>query len=106
MAVLDFVFDILTLVLPIPVISRLQTGKRQMYSIIGIFWLGFICVIASALRIYYTHAFLSIDANSSEAWITSIVSANSLWVIIEANFSIIAVCLPTLSGSLKSRLTT
>jgi thiosulfate reductase cytochrome b subunit len=40
MAVLDFVFDILILVLPIPVISGLQMGKSQKYSIIGIFWLG------------------------------------------------------------------
>jgi hypothetical protein len=64
------------------------------------------CVIASALRIYYTHAFLSINANSSEAWITSITSANSLWIIVEANVSIIAACLPTLGGFLKSHLAT
>ena len=62
------------------------------------------CVVASALRIYYTHAFLSIDATSSQAWITSIVSGNGLWIIVEANVSIIAVCLPTLGGFLKSHL--
>ncbi|KAK3167485.1 hypothetical protein OEA41_010612 [Lepraria neglecta] len=74
-------------------------------SIIGIFWLGAICVIASALRIFYTHAFLSITSTSSESWITYIISSNSLWLIVEANVSIIAACLPTLGGFLKGRLT-
>ena len=63
------------------------------------------CVIASALRIFYTHAFLSITTTSSESWITYVTSSNSLWLIVEANVSIIAACLPTLGGFLKGRLT-
>ena len=61
-------------------------------------------IIASALRIYYTHAFLSIGPGSSESWITYVASSNSLWLIIEANISIVAACLPTLGGFFKSRL--
>ena len=45
MAVLDLVFDILILLLPLPVISKLQMGRKQKYSIIGIFWLGAMWVL-------------------------------------------------------------
>lgn len=63
------------------------------------------CVIASALRIYYCHAFLGIGPQSTEHWITYVSSSNSLWLIVEANVSIIAACLPTLGGFLKVSLT-
>ena len=40
MAVLDFVFDILILLLPLPVIFKLHMDRKRKYALIGIFWLG------------------------------------------------------------------
>ena len=40
MAVLDFVFDILILLLPLPVIFKLHMDQKRKYALIGIFWLG------------------------------------------------------------------
>lgn len=40
MAVLDFVFDIIILLLPLPSILKLHIDKKRKYALIGIFWLG------------------------------------------------------------------
>lgn len=82
MAVLDFVFDLAILLLPLPVIKNLHIHKKRKYSLAGIFALGsmwvamqsrIVCqanaqsaVVASALRIYYCHEFLTFNLATSE----------------------------------------
>ncbi|KAL8969734.1 MAG: hypothetical protein Q9197_004182 [Variospora fuerteventurae] len=107
MAVLDLVLDILILLLPIQPVSRLQIGRREKCAVIAIFWLGSFCIIASALRIYYTYEFLREKPNVSTDWKTSaqdIATSNALWLAVESNMSVIAACLPTLGAHFRSRL--
>lgn len=40
MAVLDLVFDVLILLLPLPVVYNLKMDNKRKYSLIAIFWLG------------------------------------------------------------------
>ena len=68
MAVLDLVFDTLVLLLPLIAISELQVSRQQKISIVGLFWLGFICVISSAVRIYFNWEWASLGSAPDLSW--------------------------------------
>ena len=40
MASLDLVFDIVVLLLPLPVVYKLHMSRKKKYYLVGVFWLG------------------------------------------------------------------
>ncbi|CAG8975328.1 hypothetical protein HYALB_00005658 [Hymenoscyphus albidus] len=96
-ACFDILLDVITLCLPLPVISSLRLDKRHKVNIIAIFWTGIFCIFAASVRIYFTYGlghFGNKQAISDEHF--SYVSVNVLiWGEIESCCSIIASCLPS-----------
>ena len=91
----DIILDIITLCLPIRQIYKLNLNRRKKIIVAGIFWLGFFCVIASILRLYYTVRLAQIYNESDKEY--SLATTNIIiWSEIEPCTSIIAACLPTL----------
>ncbi|OJD16815.1 hypothetical protein AJ78_03058 [Emergomyces pasteurianus Ep9510] len=82
--------DIVTLLLPMPVIHRLRLPSRQKYGLMCIFALGiFVCVI-SVIRMT-TITFGSQAHDRSEGTVSTL-----MWAMVEGNLSIICACLPML----------
>ena len=40
MAILDLVFDIVVMLLPLPIIYKLHMSKKKRYYLVAVFWLG------------------------------------------------------------------
>ena len=83
------------LVLPIPAIRRLQTSFRRKAILIGLFALGAFVCVTSLIRIEFI---VGIDANDQH-W--SMVPF-SIWIALEVNVGIVAVCLPTFMPLFKA----
>ncbi|CAG8952290.1 hypothetical protein HYFRA_00001033 [Hymenoscyphus fraxineus] len=94
-AVLDLFLDIVILLFPLPVIRRLKMSTNRKIGVMGILWLGFFCVVASAVRIYYVYQFLNFDNKSRAASFGPVIANITIWSTIEPACSVIAACLPT-----------
>lgn len=55
LAASDLALDIIILVTPLPVIKNLGIALEKKLAIATLFGLGFLCIIASAIRLYYTN---------------------------------------------------
>ncbi|KAJ5965480.1 hypothetical protein N7481_012194 [Penicillium waksmanii] len=89
-ASIQIVTDIIILILPMPIVSKLRLPKRQRAGIMIIFGVG-ICVIATSLARVYE---LSVMVRSHDFTKTNAEAA--VWSCLEANVSIICACLPPL----------
>ncbi|KAF7945535.1 hypothetical protein EAE96_010302 [Botrytis aclada] len=98
MAVFDLALDVVTLCLPVPAILRLQMNKKRKASLVAIFALGWFCIVASAIRVYYCWRLLLLwHGKIALANGTNIITYNDTWAHIEACISIVTACLPTLA---------
>ncbi|CAG8373214.1 unnamed protein product [Penicillium salamii] len=80
--------DVIILILPMPAIWKTQIPKRLKAGIITVFGLG-VCVIAtSSVRLYI------LNRTVNEDNFTKTNAQASVWSSLEANISIICVCLP------------
>lgn len=104
MAVLDLVFDVAVISLPLPVLGSLQMNVKRKVSVIGLFCLGFIAVIASCMRLWIIWRDVRVNAMTPLDTVTYINVENNLWLVVEACVSIIAACLPVLSGLFKGHI--
>ncbi|KAH7397173.1 hypothetical protein BKA66DRAFT_508960 [Pyrenochaeta sp. MPI-SDFR-AT-0127] len=84
--------DVIIILLPITMVSRLQMKLKDKIGVAAIFALGFFVVIASIVRAYYS--------KSRETMITCTVS------MIETAIAIIATCLPALRSMVHGANTT
>ncbi|CAI7590068.1 unnamed protein product [Penicillium palitans] len=89
-AAFQTVTDLVILILPMPLLWKLQLPKRQKWGIIVVFGLGIIIVATSCARMYP----LSIMVAGGDFAYANAQAA--LWSFLEANVSIICVCLPPL----------
>ncbi|MCJ1246595.1 hypothetical protein MMC30_003804 [Trapelia coarctata] len=90
----DVATDVLILVLPMPMIWKLQMPMRRKVAISGIFFLGALTVAASVAKMivqYFVGSNLEQNPDLSY-YLTPIV----YWPMIEASLGITAACLPTL----------
>ncbi|KAI9843165.1 MAG: hypothetical protein M1838_002753 [Thelocarpon superellum] len=88
------------LILPIPLVWRLQLKLPQKLGVLGFFCAGSLVCIASIVRIPYISHMFTVDPI-----FTGVVTAQ--WSVVEANMGIICACLPVLrpvffQSSLKS----
>ncbi|EKV21207.1 hypothetical protein PDIP_08740 [Penicillium digitatum Pd1] len=82
--------DLVILILPLPLLWKLQLPKREKWGILIVFSLGIIVVATSAARMYP----LSIMVARGD--FTYVSAQAALWSALEANVSIICICLPPL----------
>ncbi|KAG9186348.1 hypothetical protein G6011_02904 [Alternaria panax] len=89
-AVLNMATDILLLVLPVPMVVKLQMPRAQKAGLICIFGVGSLTCITSAVRLALLFPMLqTID----QTWA---IVMPGIWILIEANLIIITGCLPTM----------
>ncbi|KAI3097343.1 hypothetical protein CBS147333_9368 [Penicillium roqueforti] len=89
-AALQTFTDLVILVLPLSLLWKLQLPRRQKWGILVVFGLGIFIVGASAARMYP----LSIMVGGGD--FTQASAKAALWSCLEANVSIICICLPPL----------
>jgi hypothetical protein len=89
-AVLNMITDIMLLVLPIPMIIKLQMPRVQKAGLICIFGVGSATCITSAVRLVLLFPMLK---TVDQTW--AIVTPG-IWILIEANLVIITGSLPTM----------
>ncbi|KAF3914355.1 hypothetical protein AA313_de0208997 [Arthrobotrys entomopaga] len=88
--------DIFILLLPIPVLMRLQMRQNKRIALIGIFSVGSIAVIASCARVYALHVWsISQDIPYDGANIL-------IWSQVEINAALISCSIPALKPLFKS----
>lgn len=93
----NIITDIAVLVMPFPLLKRLNLPKQQKLLLFGIFGLGFFTVAISVLRIKYLKLFEDFTWQNVET---------SAWSIGELCSGITCACLPTLRPFLKAHFPT
>jgi len=89
-AVMNIVTDLMIIILPMPVIRRLQLKPTQKYFLMGIFAFGAVVCVISVLRLHS----LAIMARSTDPSYDNTTAAS--FSAVEAWVAIICACLPTL----------
>ncbi|CAG8899039.1 unnamed protein product [Penicillium egyptiacum] len=89
-AALQTFTDLVILVLPMPLLWKLQLPKRQKWEILVVFSLGIFIIGTSSARLYP----LSIMVGGGD--FTEANAQAALWSSLEANVSIVCICLPPL----------
>ncbi|RMJ25864.1 hypothetical protein PHISP_03290 [Aspergillus sp. HF37] len=87
--------DILVILVPIPIVWRLQLRMIRKILVLSIFLLGVFATVASVVRIYYM-TFLESDPD-----VTWIMGNVFVWSTIEPCMGILCACLPTLNPVLQ-----
>ncbi|KAK3674979.1 hypothetical protein LTR78_005323 [Recurvomyces mirabilis] len=88
--------DLLTTVLPIPIVARLQMPRRQRFGVCVLLCLGFIVTIAGIVRTYFI--WKSLIAQYDETW-----WAYPLWIAaaVEIDLAVICACAPAWKSLLQ-----
>ncbi|KAJ5153320.1 uncharacterized protein N7482_009798 [Penicillium canariense] len=89
-AAMQIVTDIVILILPMPLLSKLQLPRRQKVGVMLVFGLGIIVIATSSARLYE----LSVMVKGHDFTRTNAEAA--IWSSLEADVSIICACLPPL----------
>ncbi|KAL4880542.1 integral membrane protein Pth11-like protein [Aspergillus karnatakaensis] len=90
--------DLLILVVPVPLVWKLQMRTVQKGLVMGIFMLGSFVCIASIIRIYYM---IPLKHNLDVTWIMADVY---VWSSVEPCIGILCACLPTLQPLIRRTL--
>lgn len=89
-AAINIVTDFMIVILPMPVVNRLQLKKKQKWLLMGVFAFGAIVCVISIVRL---HSLLIITTSKDQSYDNAGVATFS---IVEINVAIIGACLPTL----------
>ncbi|KAG9236839.1 hypothetical protein BJ875DRAFT_523745 [Amylocarpus encephaloides] len=95
LAITDLVTDLGVLVLPLPLLWKLQIAMRKKIAISVVFALGSVATIASAVRLiniskYYRAGF------GPQGNLNSTITGVIYWTLIEVGIGLFAACLPTI----------
>ncbi|EXJ79875.1 hypothetical protein A1O3_08160 [Capronia epimyces CBS 606.96] len=94
-AAINAITDIMILLLPIPLVVKLQMPTVQKFALLGVFAFGSATFVTSVVRLYYMVPMLS---NVDQ---TYAISIPFVWVMVEANLIVICFCLPNLRTFLR-----
>lgn len=98
----DIIVDFLILILPIPMVLRLQLSFRQRLAILGIFLLGTLAAASSIARLIVYLRFDEISVVHPNDR-TYYMSGIFIVTVVEMDLAIISACLPTLRPLFISR---
>ncbi|KAI0967859.1 plasma membrane protein Pth11-like protein [Xylaria arbuscula] len=91
----DFITDLIIIVIPIPLIWRLNLSTGNKIAVSGVFLLGSITIVASLVRLILMVGIVQVgfDPNADG---NLIVTEYLYWGIVETGIGVVAACLPTL----------
>lgn len=95
-AAFNVITDILVMVLPIPVISKLQITRKQRIGLGLIFCVGILATATSIVRM------TTLQTGSKSTDITWTTTDSTIWSGIEINVAIVCACLPILRAPLQA----
>ncbi|EEA25396.1 conserved hypothetical protein [Talaromyces marneffei ATCC 18224] len=95
-AVTNIALDLTVLCMPMLIVYRMCMSLRKKILVVGIFGLGFFCVIASAIRLYYVTKYFTVSVRVNPGQFEDTVANLDLWSLIEPCSSTICICLPCL----------
>ncbi|KAI0398798.1 hypothetical protein F4802DRAFT_114603 [Xylaria palmicola] len=103
-AAIDLLLDIVILCLPFPVIRNLQVDQSRKFLLLGVFSLGFFCVVATSVRLYFGYKLTAAGSGRpvSDQEFSYVSVNNVIWAEIESCCSVIAACLPTYGPLIRS----
>ena len=81
--------DIIILLLPMPLVWKLEVPRMQKAALVGVFTVGIFVVVTSCLRVTTLDLFATSPDNTYNI-------DNVMWTIIEPNVAVICSCLPIL----------
>ncbi|KXT08850.1 hypothetical protein AC579_1482, partial [Pseudocercospora musae] len=82
--------DVILLVMPIPMVSKLQVPARQKIGLLAMFAIGSLTLVTSLVRLSLLPPMVSATD------VTYAISTPAIWICIEANLVVICGCLPIL----------
>lgn len=88
-AAINALTDVVILILPMPLLYKLQNPLKQKIQIMGIFFLGGLVCFASIYRSILTHEISHTDPSWSDVRAT-------IWTVVELCIGILSACLPTM----------
>ncbi|CAD0095143.1 unnamed protein product [Aureobasidium vineae] len=94
-ASLNIITDVVICLMPVPVLNRLLLPRKQKYALIAVFCLGLFVCLTSILRL---KALYQISVSTDITWDNT---PAAYWSSLEANFSVVAACLPTLRKTIS-----
>jgi hypothetical protein len=89
-AAMQILSDIVIMILPLPVVSKLQLPRKQKMGIILVFCVGVFVIATSSARLYELS--LMVDGDD----LTKTNAEAAVWSSLETNISIICACMPPL----------
>ncbi|KAL8709463.1 MAG: hypothetical protein Q9220_005846 [cf. Caloplaca sp. 1 TL-2023] len=92
------VTDICILLLPLPIVWKLQMPKAKRYGVMAIFLLGSFVCIASIVRFFYLHEVVPEDATWTQV-------NPAIWSIVEPSMGIVSASLPIIGPIFRTRIT-
>ncbi|KAI1163885.1 hypothetical protein F5B18DRAFT_651209 [Nemania serpens] len=103
-AAIDLVLDIVILCLPFPVIRNLQVDRNKKFLLLGVFSLGFFCIVATSVRLYFGYKLSQAGSGRpvSDQEFSYVSVNNVIWAEIECCCSVVAACLPTYGPLIRS----
>jgi hypothetical protein len=90
-AVTHIILDFILLLMPISIVWKMQANVSQKLLLIGSFMVGSSAIVFSIFRLTFLY-----DIDTKSVDLTWNFTDVLIWTLVEANVSIIAVCLPTL----------
>ena len=81
--------DVIILLLPMPLVWRLEVPRTQKVALVAVFAVGIFVVVTSCLRVTTLDLFATSPDNTYNI-------ANVMWTIIEPNVAVVCSCLPIL----------
>lgn len=81
--------DVIILLLPMPLVYKLEVPRAQKVALMAVFAIGIFVVVTSCLRVTTLDIFATSTDNTYDI-------ANVMWTIIEPNVAVICACLPIL----------
>ena len=94
-SITDLLTDVMVLVLPLPMIARLQMPLKQKMAVAGMFLLGTLVCVTSAVRLgVFLKLIPEFPKHLSD--ITYHQAPLGYWSLIEGSLSVVSACLPTL----------
>ncbi|KAF2728222.1 hypothetical protein EJ04DRAFT_556908 [Polyplosphaeria fusca] len=97
----DFIMDALIILIPIPFVCKLRLSFDKKMGVLFVFMLGIVSAVASLIRLMWMvwANNMGIDPSYDEALM---YTSELWWCMLEVAIGLIAACLPTLRGLVKT----
>ncbi|KAI0168902.1 hypothetical protein GGR52DRAFT_552777 [Hypoxylon sp. FL1284] len=105
LCITDFIADLAIIIIPIPLVMRLNMSRRTQFAICGIFLIGSVTVASSLTRLVIEGRAVGVGfAPGSDSVL--VITEYIYWGFVECAVAILAACLVTLQGLMPTRKVT